>query len=160
MVITTRLGKGVMYRKIPTGIGTGLLFNTCLAAGSFGFFFHCVPFQGLWNVPVATALMAEVRSFYHFPAADCGQLFCTVYDSSGTFAYDSRNAHGGSAVASAKQLFHFPAADHALYGSVSGGSGRFRQFPGCIDLPESFRPLDCIHMLVYGKRSNPFLCRK
>lgn len=67
MVITTRLGKGVMYRKIPTGIGTGLLCNTCLAAGSFGFFFHCVPFQGLWNVPVATALMAEVRAHGYYP---------------------------------------------------------------------------------------------
>lgn len=67
MVITTRMGKGVMYRKILTGIGTGLLFNACLAAGSFGFFFSCVPFQGLWKVPVATALMAEPRLYGYYP---------------------------------------------------------------------------------------------
>ena len=63
MVLPTRTGKAIMCCKIFAGICAGFLFQTLLAAVSFGTFFYCVPFRGLWKVPVSTALAAEKRSY-------------------------------------------------------------------------------------------------
>ncbi|MCI8529381.1 MAG: hypothetical protein HFH82_09560 [Lachnospiraceae bacterium] len=67
IVLPTRTGKTIMCRKIFAGICAGFLFQTLLAAVSFGTFFHCVPFRGLWKVPVSTALAAEKRSYGYYP---------------------------------------------------------------------------------------------
>lgn len=67
IIIATRMGKRIMYRKIFVGIGVGLLFDAVLAVGTFSAFFYCVPLKGLWEVPVSAALMAEARPYGYYP---------------------------------------------------------------------------------------------
>ncbi len=67
IVIGTKTGKGIMCHKIIVGVGTGLLFGAILSAGTFGMFFYCVPFQGLWEVPVSSAMLAEQRPYGLYP---------------------------------------------------------------------------------------------
>lgn len=63
----TNPGKGILCRKILAGIGGGLACGGLLTAGSFGYFFYCVPFSGLWKVPVSTAILAEPRGGRLYP---------------------------------------------------------------------------------------------
>jgi len=67
LVLATRVGKKVMRLKILTGTAAGFLFSTFLSAASFAMFFYCVPFRGLWNVPVSSVMMAEPRIYGFYP---------------------------------------------------------------------------------------------
>lgn len=67
LAAATRTGRKVVYWKIAAGMGWGLMFCLLLAAGTYGYFFACVPFRGLWKVPVCSAVLAEPRIYGYYP---------------------------------------------------------------------------------------------
>lgn len=67
MVAATRTGRGILYWKAAAGLGCGIVFGFFLAAATYGYFFRCVPFRGLWEVPVCSAVYAEPRIYGYYP---------------------------------------------------------------------------------------------
>ena len=58
-----------MDYKAFTGTLSGILFSAILCSVTWIYFFYCVSFKGLWNVSVASTLVAEKRYsgwFYPF----------------------------------------------------------------------------------------------
>ena len=70
IVDATKTGKKIMDYKALTGTLSGILFSAVLCSVTWIYFFYCVSFKGLWNVSVASALVAEKREpgmvFYPF----------------------------------------------------------------------------------------------
>ena len=69
IVICSKAGKETMKYKILTGALCGTAFSIILCAITFIRFFSCVSFDGLWNVPIASTMVAEKRYpnfFYPF----------------------------------------------------------------------------------------------
>ena len=69
LVDATRTGKRIMDYKAFTGTLSGILFSAILCSVTWIYFFYCVSFKGLWNVSVASTLVAEKRYsglFYPF----------------------------------------------------------------------------------------------
>lgn len=67
VVIASKTGKGIMWKKALAGLGSGFLLSIILMAGTFFFFFQCVSFEGLWEVPMASTIMAEPRMQLLYP---------------------------------------------------------------------------------------------
>lgn len=70
IVDATRTGKKIMDYKALTGTISGILFSAVLCGITWTYFFYCVSFKGLWNVSIASTLVAEKREpgmvFYPF----------------------------------------------------------------------------------------------
>lgn len=69
LVDATRTGKRIMDYKAFAGTLSGILFSAILCSVTWIYFFYCVSFKGLWNVSVASTLVAEKRYsglFYPF----------------------------------------------------------------------------------------------
>lgn len=69
IVDATKTGKKIMDYKALTGTLSGILFSAVLCGVTWIYFFYCVSFKGLWNVSVASTLVAEKREpglFYPF----------------------------------------------------------------------------------------------
>ena len=69
LVDATRTGKRIMDYKAFVGTLSGILFSAILCSVTWIYFFYCVSFKGLWNVSVASTLVAEKRYsgwFYPF----------------------------------------------------------------------------------------------
>ena len=61
LVDATRTGKRIMDCKAFAGTLSGILFSAILCSVTWIYFFYCVSFKGLWNVSVASTLVAEKR---------------------------------------------------------------------------------------------------
>jgi len=61
LVLTSRTGKGIMRDKALAGLTIGMLSSVLLFACTYSVFFYHVDFQGLWDVPVSSAILAEER---------------------------------------------------------------------------------------------------
>lgn len=69
IVDATKTGKKIKDYKALTGTLSGILYSAVLCGVTWIFFFYCVSFKGLWNVSIASTLVAEKRDpglFYPF----------------------------------------------------------------------------------------------
>ncbi len=66
IVLSTKLGKGVMKQKVKAAIWGALLFSIFLMVVSYTIFFSYIPFGEFWNVPIESSLVAEPRFFNMF----------------------------------------------------------------------------------------------
>lgn len=69
IVDATKTGKKIMDYKALTGALSGILYSAVLCGVTWIYFFYCVSFKGLWNVSIASTLVAEKRDrglFYPF----------------------------------------------------------------------------------------------
>ena len=61
IVDATKTGKNIMDYKALTGTLSGILYSAVLCGVTWIYFFYCVSFKGLWNVSIASTLVAEKR---------------------------------------------------------------------------------------------------
>ena len=69
IVDAAKTGKKIMDYKALTGTLSGILYSAVLCGVTWIYFFYCVSFKGLWNVSIASTLVAEKRDpglFYPF----------------------------------------------------------------------------------------------
>ena len=67
VVLVSKVGRRLMLIKAQMGILSGLMFSFILLIFSLGVFFLKVSFQGLWKVPVCSAMLAETRGILYYP---------------------------------------------------------------------------------------------
>lgn len=61
IIIGSKFGKETMKYKIIAGFMSGLVFSIVLCVITFVSFFKYVSFDGLWNVPISSSMVAEER---------------------------------------------------------------------------------------------------
>lgn len=69
IVEATRTGKKIIDYKSFIGMLSGILFSAIVCSVTWIYFFCCISFKGLWNVSIASTLVAEKRYpglFYPF----------------------------------------------------------------------------------------------
>ena len=67
LVIATKTGKKIVKTKAVVGLVCGLIYSGLLMLGTYAYFFWNVSFAGLWEVPVASVIMAEERNQMMYP---------------------------------------------------------------------------------------------
>lgn len=66
-VLATRTGKGIMGTKAVMGMISGLVYSILLMAGTYLYFFGNISLDGLWDIPLASSIMAEPRGPLMYP---------------------------------------------------------------------------------------------
>lgn len=67
VVLVSKLGRNLMMKKAQVGLLAGMLYGVLLMLLSFVGFFSQISFEGLWNVPVSSGMLAEPRGVLYYP---------------------------------------------------------------------------------------------
>lgn len=67
VVLVSKPGRNLMMLKAQMGLVAGMIYGIILLLLSLGGFFLQISFDGLWNVPVSSGMLAETRGMLYYP---------------------------------------------------------------------------------------------